>query len=626
MPHPIARSALVLGLACPLVCSSAAAESGELDAVVVTATRQPMRVSELVNDITVIERAEIERAGQVTLSDFLARQPGVQQAANGSPGANAAILLRGGNAGHTLVLLDGQRIGSGTLGSGIQSQVAWSRLPLSQIERIEVLRGPASSLYGADAVSGVIQIFTRRGDGAPHVYADAGIGSYSTTASSAGASGASGAFRYSVNVAQTRTEGFNSIVNKRNTSHNPDADGFANESVTANLGYEMAPGHELGFNFFQSEGRNRYDSRSTTAPITPSSNSYENGLTVKNYGATLRNRVTDSWNSTLRLGRAIDDSTAYSNGTMTDVTRTEQGQASWQHDLRVAGGNLLLGWEGMAQRIGGTRDYTVKERTVKSFLAGWNGRLGDHRLQANARHDDNSQFGSRNTGSVGWGYQFDARWRGQASAGTAFRAPSFNDLYYPLKSGLVGNPNLKPESSQSRELALHHEGGGIQASVTWYLNRVTDMIVWSGKDAANNTIPINVGRARIEGVTLFARGHLAGFDVDGSIDHLEAIDQATNKYLRLRARETINAGIGRTAGPWQWRGELQFIGGRFDDDANTKHMGSVSVTNLQGSYALARDWSLFGRVNNLFGKRYELTADFAAAGTNAFLGLRYSPQ
>lgn len=623
MQHPTACSALALGLACAF---PAAAEPGDMAAVVVTATRQPMRVSELVNDITVIERAEIERAGQVTLSDFLAQQPGIQQAANGSPGANAAVLLRGGNAGHTLVLVDGQRIGSGTLGSGIQSQVAWSRLPLSQIERIEVLRGPASSLYGADAVSGVIQIFTRRGDGTPRVHAEAGIGSYSTTSSNAGISGANGAFRYALSVAQIRTEGFNSIVNKRNTSHNPDADGFENESVAANLGYEMAPGHELGFNFLQSDGRNRYDSRSTTAPATPASNSYENGLTATNYGATLRNRLADGWNSTLRLGRAIDDSTAYSNGTMTDVTRTEQGQASWQHDLRAAGGNLLLGWEGMAQRISGTRDYTVRERIVKSFLGGWNGRLGDHRLQANARHDDNSQFGSRNTGSVGWGYQLDDRWRTQASAGTAFRAPSFNDLYYPLKSGMIGNPNLKPESSQSREIALHREGGGVQASATWYINRVTDMIVWSGKDANGNTTPVNVGRARIEGVTLTARGHLAGFDVDGGIDHLKAVDQSTGKRLRLRARETLNAGIGRTQGPWQWRGEVQFIGSRFDDDANTKHMGGVSIINVQGSYALARDWSLFGRVNNLFGKRYELAADFAAAGTNAFLGLRYAPQ
>lgn len=623
MHRPTTCSALALGLACAL---PACAESADLVAVVVTATRQPMRTTELVNDVTVIERAEIERAGQATLNEFLAQQPGVQQSANGSPGANAAVMLRGGSSGHALVLVDGQRVGSGTLGSSTQASFAWSRLPLAQIERIEILRGPASSLYGADAISGVIQIFTRRSDGTPHAYAEAGVGSYSTTSSSAGVSGAEGALRYSLNATQMRTEGFNSIVNKRNTSFNPDADGFSNESFMTNLDYEITQGHELGFNFFQSDGRNRYDSRSTSAPVAPATNSFENGLTVKNYSATLKNRVADGWNSTLRLGRSIDDSTSYSNGTVTDVTRTEQGQASWQHDLRIAGGNLLLGWEGINQHVGSTRNYTGKDRNVKSMLAGWNGTLGQHRLQANIRYDDNSQFGSKNTGSIAWGYQLTERWRTQASAGTAFRAPTFNDLYYPLTSGMVGNPNLKPETSQSRELGLHYDGQGAQISATWYINHIANLISWAGKNSAGNTTPVNIGRASIEGITLTSRTSVAGFNVDGSIDHLQAIDQTTYKRLGRRAREVVNAGIGRTMGPWQWRSEVQFVGSRFDDDANTKHLGGFTLINLQGSRTLSREWSLFGRVNNLFGKKYELAADFATPGTNIFVGLRYAPQ
>ncbi len=614
MHRSFSRTALAVIVSNTFCLTAHAADAPPRDAaaIVVTATRQPMRASELISDISVIEREDIARAGQATLAEFLATQPGVQITESGSPGAAASILLRGANSGHTLVLIDGLRVGSATLGT-----VTWSRLPLAQIERIEILRGPASSLYGSDAIGGVVQVFTRRGDGPARFDAEAGVGSYGTTSARAAVSGARNGLHYSVSAADFRSDGFNSIRNSRNTAYNPDADGFANRSLATALSYDLAAGHEVGVDVFHSTGRNRYDGSNPS----PARADYANSVTVQSYAGTLKNAIADHWKSTLRLGRSSDNSTSYANAAMVNVFRTDQSQASWQHDLRLPVGNLLLAWEILDQKISGTSAYTLKGRTVKSLLAGWNNRYGAHRFQANLRRDDNSQFGSRNTGSLAWGYQIDGQWRTNAAYGTAFRAPTFNDLFYPLSFGYVGNPNLKPEASQSRELAVHYEKSGHHASLTWYLNRVSDLISWSGV-----TSPVNVGTARLEGVTLAYAGHIAGFDADASLDHLDARDTGSGKRLGRRARSVANAGLGRTSGPWQWRSEVQVAGGRYDDDANAKHLGGYSLVNLQGSYAVARDWSLFARVNNLFAKKYELVADFATPGANLFVGLRYSPQ
>lgn len=594
-----------------LLFPSTSQAADELAMVVVTATRQATRANDLLSDVTVIGREEIEQAPQRQLGDLLAAQPGIQMSANGSPGATSKVMLRGASDEHTLVLIDGQRVSSATRGAS-----SWSRLPLSQIERVEILRGPASSLYGADAIGGVVQIFTRRGEGAPRLNAEMGVGSYGTSSADGNLSGRLGALRYSLGGATMRSKGFNSIANPANRAYNPDADGFANDSASVALSYDLAPGHELGANAFQSDGRNRYDG-GTTAPTR--ARQYENSLAVLNHSAYLKNTLAQHWTSTLRVGSSTDDSTNYRDAVMTDVFRTDQKQISWQNDIRLPVGALLLGWEDLQQKVSGTSAYAVKERRTRSWLAGWNGQFNAHRLQASLRHDDNSQYSARTTGTVAWGYQFSERWRGHASYGTAFRAPTFNDLYFPLSFGFVGNPNLKPESARNKELALHYESGNQRASATWYRNEITDLISWSGV-----TSPVNIGKARLEGLTLSYAAHYRGFDTDAGVDHLEAKDTASGRPLGQRARSRARLGLGQTIGDWKWRAELDAVGSRFSDDPNLLHLGGYSLVNFQASRSLGAEWSVFARANNLFGKKYETVADFAMPGANIFIGLRYA--
>lgn len=608
----LAAGALALIAAFP---ASAMDDAGD---VVVTATRLPTRTNELLSDVSVISREEIDQAGNTsTVAELLARQPGIEMSRNGNIGSQTDIRIRGAASNQTVLLIDGVRVGSATSGAA-----TWSRIPLSEIDRIEILRGPSSSLYGNDAIGGVVQIFTRRGDGPAQVVAEIGAGSQKTSSGSVGIAGSANGWRYSLNASLFKTDGFSNVSNPAASNFNPDRDGYDNQSASGSLSYALAKGHELGLNFLNSTGRNRYDSGYSPAAAR---RDYESQSDVGSYSVYSKNALTSRWNSTLRYGYSDDDSTAYANSNMTSVFRTEQDQIAWQNDFKLPVGNALLAVERLTQRVSGTSNFSTSKRSIDSYLAGWNGLLGDHRLQVNARRDENSQFGGKNTGNLAYGYQIDDAWRAHASYGTAYKAPTFNDLYYPLTYGYYGNPDLKPETARNAEAALSFERGKHHASATYYVNKVTDMISWSGR-----VTPVNIGNATLEGLSLSYTGQLADIDVGASIDWLDARDDATGKTLARRARERATLSIGKRIGAWEARGEMVAVGRRFDTDYDPAFpqrdvLGGYTLFNLYGSYALARDWSLFARADNIFDKKYEQAQDYATPGASIFVGLRYKP-
>ncbi|MBS1190838.1 MAG: TonB-dependent receptor [Rhodocyclaceae bacterium] len=601
-----------LAAALPLshLLAANAQQQAAFDPVVVTATRQAARASELLSDTTVIGREEIEQAGQSSLEELLGRQPGVQFAANGGPGTNSSVFLRGAGSKHTLVLVDGLRLGSATSGD-----VPFSRIPLDQIERIEILRGPASSLYGADAIGGVIQIFTRRGDGdgQPRFNAHAGYGSYQTSDSGAGVSGGGDKFSYNLQAGYFSTRGFSAIRNPANPSFNPDRDGYYNRNFSGNFTFAPVKGHEIGLNLLYSSGVSQYDS-------TPKAKQFSNDEEVQVFSLHTRNRLNSLWTSTVRAGRSSDDSNNRADGVATSMFRTRQDQLSWQNDLKLPIGQALLAAEYLKQDVSSTTAYPVTERIIRSLQAGWNGSLDRHRLQLNLRRDDNSQFGGKNTGSAGYGYQFTPEWRGHASYGTAFRAPSFNELYFPNTFGALyaGNPNLKPESARNREVGADWERGSHHVSVVYYRNKVKDIIVG---------YPLqNVDHATLKGTTLGYDGHFGNWSAGLALDLQESRDDKTGKRLARRADEQFKTHLAYTTGAWQMGGEWQLVGRRYDDAANTKALAGYGLVNLFADYRIARDWSLFGRANNIFDKRYETVKDFGTPGANVFVGVRYAPK
>lgn len=601
-------AAVVTSLFTALFSNTPYAADAELGSVVVTATRQATRSNELLSDVSVITREEIEKAGQTSLEQLLARQPGIEYTANGGPGTNSSLFIRGASTKQTIVLIDGLRVGSASSGD-----VAFSRIPLAQIDRIEILRGPASSLYGADAIGGVVQIFTRRGDGVTRYNASAGYGSYNTTDATAGVSGGTEAVSYSLQAGHYQTDAFNAIRNPTNSSYNVDRDGYRDSNYSGSLSFRPAAGHEVGLNVMHSSGTSRYDS-------TPKAKDFSNEQIVSTYSAYSRNRLADAWTSTLRLGRSTDDATNRTDGVASSVFHTDQDQVAWQNDVKLPVGQALFAAEYLKQTLMSTTAFQVSERTIRSLLAGWNGRIGDHRLQGNLRRDENSQFGGKTTGFAGYGYQFNPDWRAHLSYGTAFRAPSFNELYFPNTFGatFAGNPGLKPELARNREVGLDWERAGHRFSAVYFNNKVSDLIVGYPL--------VNVSSATLAGTSLSYAGNLGNWNGGVTVDLQRARDDTNGKRLNRRADEQLKAHLGYSLGAWNLGGEWQLAGPRFDDSANTLRLGGYGLVNLIADYRLEKNWTLFARANNIFDKQYELVKDFATAGANVFVGIRYSPQ
>jgi len=603
MQNPLSRTAIAVALAIAFQPASAAPVEDEA-VVVVTATRIPTRVSEQLADVTVITREQIEAAGATTLPALLAQQPGLQIVTTGGIGKSTSLFTRGTNAGHTLLLIDGMPLGSATLG-----QPSFHNLPLAQIERIEILRGPASSLYGSDAIGGVVQVFTRKGKGAPSPEAYAGYGSYGTSELMAGISGGTETVSYSLAASRFETNGWDATTPKL-ANTNRDADGYKNTAWRGRLAVTPAAGHEFGATFFMADSRNHYDGGGPTV------NAWNDDATQV-WTVYARNRLLPAWTSTLRYGESQDRSENFAPDL--SLHATTQRQWTWQNDVKLPLGTLLLAYEDLTQGVESTTNYTVRERSVRSLIAGWQARLGDHSWQVSARNDDNSQFGAKTTGSLAYGYALTPQLAARAAIGTAFKAPSFNQLYWPDTGFGGGNPKLLPETAKNREIGLDWFGPtGARLAWTHYDNRIENLIAgWP---------PVNIGRARITGDSLAGSHQWGAWAAQASIDFMKPIDAANGNRLPRRAAQQAKLRVAYEPGAWGAGGEVLAVGPRYDTATQSREMARYELVNLFGHYRLNRDLRIEARLDNLFDKDYETAWGYRNPGASIFVGLRYQPK
>lgn len=635
MHHPFIRTALAVMLANTFIATATAADApkevplGDEAAVIVVATRQPSRTNALAADVTVLEREQIEQAGpNATLGDLLARTPGVELSRAGGPGATEGIFIRGANAGHTLVLLDGLRIGSATLG-----ETTIASIPLAQVERIEILRGAGSALYGSDAIGGVVRITTKPGNDAPRLEASLGAGSYGTQEASLSHAGKLGDLRYAIRLGDASARGVNAITKPSSPAFNQDRDGFWRRDMALHAAWQPQDNVEIGGHWFESDGANRFDTSWPTANAD-----WQTRNKTSSHAAYARLRPVEGWTSELRAGRGEDSSTttpSQSFGQDRDYYRTRQDQVVWQNDVKLPLGHALVALESLREGIAATNTYTNMQRSTDSLVLGWNGSAGAHFWQAGARRDDNSQFGAKTTETLGYGYRLNDHWRISASGGTSFKAPTFNDLYFPnIPFVGAGNPNLQPESGRSKEAALRYESGSAEASLTAFRNDIHNLIQWEETTPGSwFYTPRNVGEARITGWTAAGRMRLGEWLFDAHATIQEPKDLGSGDFLVRRARKFGVLAVGRDFGRWSGGVEIHASGARYDapdfvTHLNTLKLGGYSLVHLRGEYRLDSRWSLFTRIDNLFDKRYDLaqssTTNFASLGTKVFVGARFT--
>ncbi|MDO9012904.1 MAG: TonB-dependent vitamin B12 receptor [Gallionella sp.] len=596
------------------VCVNTYAIANEiLPDIVVTATRTAQSADATLASVSVITRQDIDRLQAQSLTDVLRGVVGLTISNNGGAGKATSVFLRGTNADHVLVLVDGIKIGSATTGTA-----AFQDIPVAQIERIEIVRGPRASLYGSEAIGGVIQIFTRKGGGALTPSASFTAGSYGTYNTALGLSGGGEQGWFSARANQQNTGGFNACRGSLVAGCyviEPDKDGYHNTSLGLNGGYRFDNGVTADFNALQADSKTRTDGSIFAGNQARSSQQV--------LGGALKFAPAQAWNVTLRGGRSQDYSDIFFNGLYIDRYNTQRDSLTWQNDFTLSGNQLLTaGLDYQQDAIQSSRAYTQTARSNNALFGQYQGSVGAHSLQVGARRDNNQQFGGHNTGGLGYGYAFDDETRLTASYGTAFKAPTFNQLYYPG----FGSATLRPELSRSLEAGVAGRAALGAWSVSVYQTDITDLI---GFDALFN--PVNINTARLTGLEGQLKARWSDWDINTTLtlqDPRQTSGANQGKLLNRRATEAMRVEVAHDFGVYRLASSLYAEGRRFDNLANTstKRLGGYGLLDLRAEYRVAADWQVQGRIDNLLDKQYETAQFFNQPRRGLYLTLNYQPK
>ena len=584
------------------------------DPIVVTATLGPKTVGESLSSVTVIDDDSIRRQQPKELKELLDAQPGLSVVSNGGYGKQTSVFARGTGSESTILLVDGVRLKSATSGGA-----PWMYVPPQLIDRVEIVRGSRSVLYGADAVGGVVQLFTpRANEEGNDGWVEAGAGNLNTQQLGAGVATRKGANGFSLNGNYFATDG-------TSVRAGGEDQGYRSTAGSASFSHEFSRGGEARVVMLRNEGNTEFDGGNTD-------------FIEQILGFSLVTHPDRNWQSRVQFSEARDqqdtESPAYGPSQFDTRTRT----ARWENTLTAGTHELVVGVEHQTDEVDSSTAFDQTSRTNTALFGQSFLNWGPTHVQLGLRADDNEAYGREETGAVALGQELDRQHRLRMSYRTSFRAPTFNDLYYPFENyggfSYSGNPDLKPEKAGAFEVGLRGEYRHGFWDLAVYQNDIENLIVIAYSGSTSR--PSNVERARIRGIELSGGLNWADWTVKAGVSVIDPRDRDSDNRLARRTGKTFRLDVDRTLGAWNLGGSVRAEGYRYDDKANTTRLPGYGTLDLHSIWHFAPHWQGALKLNNVMDKRYatgigyDTTTfapfDYLAVGRTVFLSLRYDLQ
>ncbi|GAD62926.1 TonB-dependent receptor domain-containing protein [Aquipseudomonas alcaligenes] len=625
LSHTLPLSALSLALL-PAGLALAAGQDAalKLPETLISANRDVQQRDASSTASTVFTRADIERLQPASVSDLLRRVPGVQVTDNGA-GSLASLYIRGTKSAQSLLLVDGMRIASASSGdSNLQF------LNVDQIERVEVLRGPRSAVYGADAIGGVVQIFTRRSAGEGlQPFVRMGYGSNASWRRSAGISGGDAQTRFSLAGSLDETDG----IDRTGPSYDSDQDhdAYRNKAFSLSLSHSFSDSLEAGVNVLDQRGRTEFDNPFGRFDMTTFESVGQepySDFTLSSVSSYLDAQVNDLWSSRLEVGHS--ENREESLDKLSDergVFNTYRDSVNWLNTLALSDSHsLLLGGEWYEDQLNSNTAFAEQQRWNQAAFVQHRYESEHFSTELGVRHDKNEQFGSENTWSGALTLPLNAANDLVLSYSEGFRAPTFNDLYYPDYS----NPDLKPEHSKSYELQWRSqlaERTRLEASL--YRTDIEDAIA-----SDQDFIPQNIAEARIHGFEANLQQELFGWQGQLGIAFVDPRDRDSGHTLNRRARRTLSLDLDRAFGAFAVGATWQLASSSYDDPDNQHELGGYGLLGLRGSWQATGELKLEAKIDNLLDKDYQRALyehegeryGYRQEGRTALLGFVWTPR